>query len=113
MVGVKTRSYISANTTQVVVPMTTTPINQPTQTTNTSSITRVLTLGTSGTDVTTLQTYLIQKGYLPTNTIKGTFGPQTKKAVQRFQCDKLSICSGTETTTGWGVVGKRTRGVMR
>ena len=74
--------------------------------------TRTLYIGTKGTDVTQLQTLLTQKGYLPPNNTTGTFGPLTQKAVKKFQCEKMSLCSGNETTTGYGVVGKRTREML-
>ncbi len=40
------------------------------------------------------------------------FGQLTREAVRRFQCAKLLICEGTETTTGYGRVGPMTRAAL-
>ena len=40
------------------------------------------------------------------------FGVLTKAAVQRFQCAKMSICSGSESDTGYGRVGPKTRAAL-
>jgi hypothetical protein len=57
-----------------------------TTTTNTTpcTFTRTLYLGTTGTDVTCLQTYLKKKGHF-TGTATGYYGPQTKTAVYKWQ----------------------------
>ena len=55
-----------------------------------------------------LQTFLVQRGYFraaPT----GYYGALTKIAVQKYQCDKAIVCQGTESTTGFGMVGAKTR----
>jgi peptidoglycan hydrolase-like protein with peptidoglycan-binding domain len=41
-----------------------------------------------------------------------TFGSMTASAVRSFQCDKGIVCSGTPETTGWGIVGPRTRALL-
>jgi peptidoglycan hydrolase-like protein with peptidoglycan-binding domain len=103
IVGPKTRAALTGTvtTTATTTPTTTSKLN----------LTRTLYFGMRNTDVTTLQNFLISKGYLSQGNASGYFGPLTRQAVQRFQCDKLRICSGT-TTTGYGVVGPRTRGEM-
>lgn len=56
---------------------------------NTSCVafTRNLTVGSSGADVVSLQTYLEAKGFLviPTGVSKGYFGPLTKNALAKYQ----------------------------
>lgn len=74
------------------------------------AITRWLVLGSAGSDVQTLQTILKQKGYFPQEqSVTNYFGPITQGALRKFQCDKLQVCSGTPTTTGYGATGPRTR----
>jgi len=51
-------------------------------------LTRTLTLGSRGTDVTTLQNYLIAKGYLPAGNNTGYFGKLTEAGVKAFQKSK-------------------------
>lgn len=40
------------------------------------------------------------------------FGQLTKLAVQRFQCAQGIVCAGTENTTGYGLVGPKTRLIL-
>jgi hypothetical protein len=40
------------------------------------------------------------------------FGPLTRDAVRRFQCAKGIVCAGDESTTGYGLVGPRTRAAL-
>ncbi len=78
-----------------------------------AGITRALGMGMKGDDVTLLQQKLQSLGFFPkAETPTGFFGPITLKAVQDFQCSKLSICSGTPTTTGFGNVGPLTREII-
>ena len=86
-------------------------------------LTRTLSLGSRGTDVSQLQTLLITQGYLipleptgspnpasnGTSLVTGYFGKLTRAAIQKYQCAKGIICQGTEATTGYGMVGRRTR----
>ena len=73
-----------------------------------SSVHRPLYRGTKGDDVKTLQTLLIQKGHLPPTNDTGFFGPLTRAAVQKYQCSEGIVCSGTESSTGYGVAGPKT-----
>lgn len=59
--------------------------------------------------MTSLQTFLIQKGYLAPANTTGFYGPLTMQAVQKYQCAQNIVCSGTEASTGYGVVGMKTR----
>ena len=73
------------------------------------TLTRTLYRGIRGTDVTSLQTFLIQKGHLAPTNATGFYGPITMQAVQKYQCAQSIVCSGNEATTGYGVVGAKTR----
>lgn len=76
-------------------------------------LTRSLYKGTRGTDVSKLQIFLKQTGDFTYPTITGYYGSVTVKAVQRYQCRILSICSGSSLSNGYGVVGPKTRAVLR
>jgi len=49
------------------------------------------------------------KEIYPEGLITGYYGTLTTKAVQKFQCKYKIICSGSPQTTGWGLVGPKTR----
>ncbi len=72
-------------------------------------LTRTIYFGSKGADVLSLQNYLIATGYLNVGSNSGFFGNLTRLAVQKFQCAKGVVCSGTEATTGYGMVGAKTR----
>lgn len=72
------------------------------------TLSRTLTLGDKGSDVQALQEYLKSVGYLSIDATTDFFGSLTSAAVQKYQCDKGIICSGTPDTTGWGSVGPLT-----
>ena len=70
---------------------------------------RVLSLGTSGSDVSQLQQYLASNPSIyPGGHVTGYFGALTQAAVQRWQATYGVVSSGSPATTGWGVVGPRT-----
>jgi len=73
--------------------------------------TRSLSIGDSGSDVTTLQKALIAKEYLAAGKDTGYFGPLTEAAIKKFQCDKKIICSGA-SVSGYGVYGPRTQAAL-
>ena len=56
-----------------------------------------------------LQTFLIQQGHLAPTNNTGYYGTLTQKAVEKYQCARSLVCSGTEVSTGYGVVGPKTR----
>lgn len=100
----------------VATPATTTaaatPTTVPTATPTTASsfaFTTLLSYGMRGTAVTALQTVLIQEGDLATGYATGFFGTLTQAAVRKFQCGAGIVCAGGPSTTGWGLVGVRTR----
>jgi hypothetical protein len=73
-------------------------------------INRNLALRDLGPEVTKLQGLLAgDTSIYPEKLITGYFGSLTQKAVQRFQCKYNIVCSGTPETTGYGVVGPKTR----
>lgn len=73
------------------------------------SLTRTLSYGSKGDDVASLQRFLIQEGLLPPDFATGFFGRATEKAVQAWQTRTGIISSGTPESTGYGVVGVKTR----
>ena len=74
-----------------------------------ATISSQLGLGSSGPDVTTLQTYLAANPNLyPSGLITGYFGPLTEEGVENFQTLYGIVSSGTATTTGFGRVGPMT-----
>ncbi|MES2985827.1 MAG: peptidoglycan-binding protein [Patescibacteria group bacterium] len=79
-----------------------------------------LKLGDSNQNVKLMRTKLRSLGYfspygsslkVPASAQTETtyFGIETENAVKKYQCDKNIICSGTPITTGWGVVGEKTK----
>jgi hypothetical protein len=73
-------------------------------------LTQNLKFGSNNKQVVWLQDLLKKLGFFPA-AIKsnGNFGPATKQAVQKFQCSRRIVCSGSEGTTGYGRVGPKTR----
>ncbi|MCR4306738.1 MAG: peptidoglycan-binding protein, partial [Candidatus Yonathbacteria bacterium] len=69
--------------------------------------------GSGGADVTALQTYLAKDPSLyPEGTISGYYGSLTESAVKRFQAKHSIVSSGTPLTTGYGVLGPKTRATL-
>ncbi|PIR69345.1 MAG: hypothetical protein COU47_03170 [Candidatus Niyogibacteria bacterium CG10_big_fil_rev_8_21_14_0_10_46_36] len=77
-----------------------------------SAAERSLSYGVSGDDVVSVQKQLISFGYLAVGKSTGYFGPLTDTAVKTFQCDHNVVCSGSSATTGYGVVGPKTRAAL-
>lgn len=70
-------------------------------------------MGSSGNDVRALQQFLAQDpNVYPEGTVTGYFGSLTLKAVKRFQINHDIVSSGTPSTTGFGIVGARTRAAI-
>jgi len=63
-------------------------------------------------DVIKLKSFLTKHGYLSDTTGTDYYGPLTTEAVQKFQKANNIVTSGTPTTTGYGAVGPKTRGVI-
>lgn len=92
---------------------------QPATPSNTSAaasvcgkLSRALSKDMSGADVQALQSYLIAQGML-TGLPSGYFDAATEAAVQQWQRTYGLISSGSPETTGWGVVGPRTRALIQ
>jgi peptidoglycan hydrolase-like protein with peptidoglycan-binding domain len=73
------------------------------------TISRNLSYGSQGADVTALQNFLISKGYLAPGNAIGFFGRLTEAAVKKFQSEQGIVSSGDAQTTGYGNVGPGTR----
>jgi peptidoglycan hydrolase-like protein with peptidoglycan-binding domain len=73
-------------------------------------LTKSLYLGISNSETTILQTFLASDNTIyPEGLITGYFGNLTREAIKRFQCRHNIVCSGNETSTGYGRVGPSTR----
>lgn len=74
------------------------------------ALSRTLSLGDSGTDVSALQQFLAaDKAIYPEGIVSGYFGSLTQVAVQRWQSVHGVVSSGSAATTGFGLVGPKTR----
>jgi peptidoglycan hydrolase-like protein with peptidoglycan-binding domain len=74
------------------------------------SLFRTLAVGSTGSDVENLQAFLAQSPSIyPQGIVTGYFGTLTEAAVERWQTAHGIVASGTPTTTGYGIVGPRTR----
>lgn len=74
-----------------------------------AAITTQLDVGDTGSEVSELQTFLASDSSIyPEALVTGYFGTLTQRAVERYQCAKGIVCSGTPTTTGYGRVGPTT-----
>ena len=76
------------------------------------SLTRTLSIGISGNDVSSLQQYLTQTGDYTYGQVTGYYGPVTEAAVQRWQSRNGVVSYGTPSTTGYGLVGPQTRAAI-
>jgi len=110
--GPITRQYIN---NLLANPTTTTPTNDQTQnsTSSTSAIfTTPLYIGLQSEDVRRLQTLLATKPEIyPEGKITGYFGLLTKQAVQRFQLNYGVVTSKSDS--GYGYVGPKTRAKLQ
>jgi len=81
-----------------------------------SPIKTSLQVGSTGAQVMALQRILNTNGFTVATEGPGslgqestTFGPATRDAVRRFQCTMGIVCKGNEQSTGYGMVGAKTR----
>ncbi|HUX80942.1 MAG TPA: peptidoglycan-binding domain-containing protein [Candidatus Paceibacterota bacterium] len=71
-----------------------------------ATITSQLDIGSTGPDVTTLQTYLSGNiNWYPSGLITGYYGSLTEGGVEKFQTSEGIVSSGSPSTTGFGRVG--------
>lgn len=90
-----------------------TTMDGPKTTGSCATLARTLRKGSRGNDVRSLQSFLsADPNIYPEGAITGTFGPATERAVQRFQERNGIVAYGDPFTTGFGVVGARTRAVI-
>lgn len=73
---------------------------------------RVLSRGSRGSDVISLQQFLIAQGLLSNDSATGYFGSMTEASVQRWQAQNSIVAYGDANTTGYGVIGARTRAAI-
>lgn len=76
------------------------------------NLTRNFSRGSRGADVMQLQQFLISQNFLAVDSATGFYGALTESAVKQFQCQKMSICSGSPASNGYGAVGPRTRAAI-
>lgn len=79
---------------------------------NCPTFTRTLSFGSRGSDVVSLQQFLGAQGLLSSDSFTGYFGPLTQAAIRQWQTQKSIVSSGTAASTGFGVVGPRTRAAI-
>lgn len=79
-----------------------------------AQITRPLQQGSTGSDVTYLQRILnaLQKPVTAPGQETGFFGSLTASAVKALQCEQGIVCAGTAASTGFGVVGAKTKALL-
>ena len=75
-------------------------------------ITAALAPGSRGAQVTALQQFLIDHGYLASGNATSFYGPLTTAAVQAFQRAHGIVSSGSPAKTGYGAVGPKTRAAI-
>lgn len=77
------------------------------------TLSRALSMGVSGNDVSSLQQFLAQDpSVYPDKLVTGYFGGLTQAAVQRWQAKYGIVSSGTPDSNGFGVVGPRTKAAI-
>lgn len=75
-------------------------------------LTKTLLVGSLGTEVSSLQRFLMLLNFLPEEADTGTFDINTEAAVQRFQVKNNIVKSGDAATTGYGATGPKTRAAL-
>lgn len=73
---------------------------------------RELRRGNSGDDVRELQKLLLEEGDYAEGLITGFFGERTEAAVKRLQARLGIVASGDSLSTGYGLVGAKTRAAL-
>lgn len=76
------------------------------------SLGRNLRTGMGGEDVQKLQEFLVKAGLLAEDKATGYFGPLTEAAVKKWQSAQGIVSSGNAASTGYGVVGPKTRATI-
>lgn len=73
------------------------------------TLSRNISFGSRGQDVVSLQNFLMAESDLAAGNNSGYFGRLTERAVKSFQRRHNIVSSGTPSSTGYGVVGRKTR----
>jgi len=68
--------------------------------------------GSRGDGVKLVQGFLVSENLLTGDSATGYYGEQTEKAVREWQKRENIVSSGDARSTGWGMIGKRTRAAM-
>ena len=114
LVGAKTRAILNAQSLRTTTPVAVVSpqiLQIPEQ--NTSCIlSRTLAKGMQGPDVLCLQRTLITGGFLDASNASGLFGVVTEDAVKVYQRTRNIASAGSPLTTGFGLVGFKTRQVL-
>lgn len=75
-------------------------------------LSQTLSRGSRGSEVVTLQKFLVSKNLLAAEGATGYFGLMTEAAVQKWQMQHGPVAAGTPMTTGFGAVGSKTRALL-
>ncbi|MBV9159813.1 MAG: peptidoglycan-binding protein [Candidatus Kaiserbacteria bacterium] len=75
-------------------------------------ITKTLSRGSRGADVSSLQQFLLSQKLITSDSVTGFFGSGTEAAVQKFQIVHTIVAGGSPSTTGFGAVGAKTRAAI-
>src|SRR3989344_3470850 len=105
-------SQITALQTQLSNWTSNTPATISTSSNSCPNLYRTLSRGSRGSDVISLQQFLIAQGLLSSDSATGFFGSMTESAVQRWQAQNSIVAYGDANTTGYGVIGARTRAAI-
>jgi len=70
---------------------------------------RNVAFGSQGSDVTTLQNFLVTNGFTTADNVTGYYGLATESAIKAFQRQYAIVSSGDPMSTGYGVAGAMTR----
>lgn len=73
---------------------------------------RTLSRGDRGTDVANLQSFLARDPSIYSGDITSFFGPLTEAALRKWQAKNGIVDGGDASSTGWGVLGNRTRAAI-
>jgi len=91
------------------VPSVASPSSPSTSNLELSTLSTPLSRGSTGSEVTKLQTFLISQNLLTPSQATGYFGPATEKAVRTFQVNQqIPNDPGSSVPYGSGFVGQRT-----
>jgi hypothetical protein len=96
-------------TTSLLFTVSVSIINAQVVTNTCAQVTKNISFGSKGADVTTLQNFFISVGYLGAGNNSSFYGKLTQQAVQSYQAKNNIVTSGTPSSTGFGNVGRLTR----